>query len=218
MPPPGQIVKKKRIYGVPASRLNPMSSKHASAIPAMKRNIATGLRSVLGDKHPYQMDLAERIPREEIDHHLAFIGRLVPSMTPAGSYRRGAVTSADIDIIVREPIADVVARLQAAGYIHHTFGAGDRKFSGIVRLGKSHARFRHLDIVFTTPRSYPFTLLYFTGPAKANIIMRVKAKRKGLKLNEYGLWRADGALVPGLKTERDIYTALGIEYKEPAAR
>jgi DNA polymerase (family 10) len=61
-------------------------------------------------------------------------------------------------------------------------------------------------------------MLYFTGPARFNILMRIKAKRRGLKLNEYGLWREDGTLTPGLKTERDIFAALNVPYKEPQER
>jgi DNA polymerase/3'-5' exonuclease PolX len=175
----------------------------------------------LPDSHIFAADLTEKIPRAEVARHVAFVSRNVPSAVVAGSYRRGAPESSDIDIIVREPIQDVLKKLIKAGYVYHAFAAGAKKFSGVVRLSGKGAKYRHLDLVFTTPRSYPFALLYFTGPARANIVMRVKAKRRGFKLNEYGLWRMTGptpTLVEGLKTERDIYDALGSEYKEPKNR
>jgi DNA polymerase/3'-5' exonuclease PolX len=169
-------------------------------------------------------DLMLRIPRDEVSAHVAFITKHAPSAMVAGSYRRGAATSSDIDIVLREPIATVVKRLTDAGYVHSTFAMGAKKFSGVVRLPKKGAKYRHLDLVTTTPKSYPFAMLYFTGPAQANVIMRVKAKRQGYRLNEYGLWKigrtaaTPPTLVPGITTEKDIYAALGLPYKEPDAR
>lgn len=176
-----------------------------------------------GGATPWAVDLKQRIPRKEMDLHMTFITNLVPTATPAGSYRRMASSSGDIDVIVRESVAAVVGRLTVAGYIKHQFAMGSKKFNGVVRLPRGYGspsaewKYRHLDIVFTTPRAYPFALMYFTGPAEFNIVMRSIAKRRGLKLNEYGLWR-DTTLVEGLTTERDIFAALGKPYKEPQAR
>ena len=57
-----------------------------------------------------------------------------------------------------------------------------------------------------------------TGPAKYNILMRMIAKKKGFRLNEYGLYdRESGDYVAG-DTERSIFEALGMEYKAPTER
>ena len=57
-----------------------------------------------------------------------------------------------------------------------------------------------------------------TGPAKYNIQMRGQAKRKGFRLNEYGLYnRESGEYVAGT-TERSIFEALGLEYEAPTER
>ena len=212
-----------RPVGVPAPRITlfgvPTKSfdqDPVGFIDRMKKNIERDTKAVRGDgPTPWQDDIRERIPRAEMDAHMAFIAKVVPHMTPAGSYRRGVADSADIDVVVREPIADVVARLVAADYIAHTFGSGTKKFSGVVRLPRG--KYRHLDIVFTTPRCYPFAMLYFTGSARFNILMRLSAKRQGYKLNEYGLWRGL-RLIDNIHTERDIFTQLKLPWREPSMR
>jgi DNA polymerase (family 10) len=48
--------------------------------------------------------------------------------------------------------------------------------------------------------------------------MRVRAKKMGLKLNEYGVFdRNTGAYIAGA-TEADVYQALGKPYKSPDLR
>ena len=58
--------------------------------------------------------------------------------------------------------------------------------------------------------------LYFTGPKAHNIGMRARAKAKGLRLNQNGLFR-DGVRIAS-KTEQDIFDALGETYQEPGER
>jgi DNA polymerase IV len=164
----------------------------------------------------YHNDLSKRIPRAEITNHLEFIKKHVPTAMVAGSYRRGLKISSDIDVLVRESLNVVVERLKAMGYIKAVISAGDKRFIGVVKLPTTTTH-RHIDIVFTTPRAYPFALLYFTGSKKNNILMRITAKRKGLKLNQYGLWKGLD-LVPGIKTERDIFKVLGKAYLPPEDR
>jgi DNA polymerase/3'-5' exonuclease PolX len=162
----------------------------------------------------YHNDIIKKIPRSEIDKHVKFIRNIVPTVDIVGSYRRGSKYSSDIDIVIREPIASAVSKLTEAGYIKAVISSGTKKFSGIVRITKIH---RHIDIIFTTSRSYPFAMLYFTGSAKFNIIMRLNAKRNGWKLNEYGLWNGFISIA-NIKTERDIFNALKIKYVDPENR
>jgi DNA polymerase/3'-5' exonuclease PolX len=164
----------------------------------------------------YHNDLSKAIPRAEIEKHVTLIKKYVSSAIVAGSYRRGAKNSSDIDVIVREPLENVIKKLTDAGYIKGVISAGARKFSGVVKLPSTRTH-RHLDLIFTTPREFPFALLYFTGSKKNNILMRIRAKSKGLKLNQYGLW-ANLNLVQSISTERGIFKALGIIYLNPEDR
>ena len=59
-------------------------------------------------------------------------------------------------------------------------------------------------------------LLAYSTRFGESIGLRVIAKRKGMKLNQYGLFK-DGKRIAG-KTEKEIYHALGREWKSPEKR
>lgn len=75
-----------------------------------------------------------------------------------------------------------------------------------------------VDIYRTDPENFGAMLLFLTGPQEYNIIMRAKAKRQGLLLNQKGLYIRDTREYIAGETEQDIYDALGLEYKEPELR
>lgn len=206
-------------HGQDIMDLNPLNVKSRAIIKKLQKAIKAGESSLTHTQKIiiiHHTDLIKPIPRAEITKHVEFIQTLIPTTMAAGSYRRGEAQSSDIDVVVREPIADVVKKLKNANYIKDTFTQGNKKFSGVVKL-PGHSTHRHIDIVFTTPRSYPFAMLYFTGSKRFNIIMRLKAKKKGLKLNEYGLF--NGLVQTGnIATERDIFKVLDIPYVKPQDR
>ena len=206
----------KPIYGVKSSNI---IYHQSDGISNMIKKVKDGKIKLTNSQRvslTYNHDLIKRIPRNEITDHFEFIQSIIPTAMIAGSYRRGNSNSSDIDIVVRQPISDVVSDLKKVGYIKDTISHGNKKFSGVVKL-KGYKIHRHIDIVFTTPRAYPFTMLYFTGSKKFNIVMRLKAKKKGLKLNEYGLWNGI-VLVGNAKTERDIFKILETPFVHPTSR
>ena len=58
-------------------------------------------------------------------------------------------------------------------------------------------------------------MLFMTGPGKLNIVMRIKAKKRGMKLNQYGLWRDDVLLSD---KEDDIFGLVGMQWMSPYTR
>lgn len=70
---------------------------------------------------------------------------------------------------------------------------------------------RRIDIRFISYDSYPTALLYFTGSSTTNKHMREIAKKKGMKLSEYGLFDKNGKPIK-VSSERDIFYVLGMEY------
>jgi len=76
-----------------------------------------------------------------------------------------------------------------------------------------------VDVRVIPKKSWGAALLYFTGSKSHNIELRTISIRKGLRLNEYGLFKADdeSVLVAG-GTEEEIYSALGMDYIEPELR
>jgi DNA polymerase (family 10) len=70
---------------------------------------------------------------------------------------------------------------------------------------------------------FPFALAYFTGNKEHNIVMRQRAIDRGLRLNEYGLFRSDKetrdpALRVACQTEHDIFAELGLAFVPPEMR
>ena len=79
------------------------------------------------------------------------------------------------------------------------------------------------DLRVVSDAEYPFALAYFTGGKEHNIIMRSRAIQRGLRLNEYGLFKSkeetrDPKLLVTCKTEEDIFENLGLDYIPPELR
>ena len=67
------------------------------------------------------------------------------------------------------------------------------------------------DLFLAAPAERPTALFHLTGPRAFNIRTRAAAKRRGWRLNQYGLWDArTGARVAEFATERDVFAALGV--------
>lgn len=132
----------------------------------------------------------------------------------AGSLRRKKTTIGDIDLLIVDPTDAAWAALAHVNGL--TLDAyGPLKASGWYR---SHRKQIRVDLRRTTADSLGAALEYFTGPAGHNLGMRMKAKKAGYKLNEYGLFRvSDGAKVAGA-TEESIYEVLKHPWKPPEER
>ncbi|HEX4823654.1 MAG TPA: DNA polymerase/3'-5' exonuclease PolX [Candidatus Polarisedimenticolaceae bacterium] len=131
----------------------------------------------------------------------------------AGSARRGAATSKDVDLVAAasDPAPVMEAFLALPG-IDGIVGRGPTKCS--VRLAAGP----NADLRVVTPEAFPFALCYFTGSQAHNIALRGRAQQRGMRLNEYALVReADGSRVP-CSSEAEIYAALGLAYVPPELR
>ena len=79
------------------------------------------------------------------------------------------------------------------------------------------------DLRVVSDAEFPFALAYFTGSKEHNIVMRQRAIQRGLRLNEYGLFRSkeetrDPALLVPCQTEEEIFAQLGLAYIPPELR
>lgn len=125
----------------------------------------------------------------------------------AGSIRRGEKNPRDIDLIV---IPKDKKKLE------EFLKKKGRRMQG----GEHEATFRidgvKVELYYTILEEFGATLLAYSSEAGAGIGLRMIAKRKGLKLNNHGLFRR-GKRIAG-RTEKEIYKALGRPYKSPAER
>jgi DNA polymerase/3'-5' exonuclease PolX len=150
--------------------------------------------------------------------------------TIVGSFRREKNDSGDIDVLLSYPhhenlskkeaeiiFKEIVNEMIKKDYISDVLALGIKKCMAVC----THKdKFRRLDILLTTPDEYPFAILYFTGSDKFNITMRRKALQMGYSLNEYRLIPLDEKIpIPDdLKTEKDIFKFLDIDYLDPKDR
>lgn len=129
-----------------------------------------------------------------------------------GSLRRGVETCGDLDVLVTGAPPAIMDRFLAVPGVERVLGRGETKSS--VRLAGG----LQADLRLVAPESRGAAMQYFTGSKLHNIELRDRAIARGLRLNEYGLFRtADDARVAG-ETEEGIYEALGLPWMPPELR
>lgn len=159
-------------------------------------------------------DLLERIPRSEMLEHKKILN-LKKRGEIVGSFRRKEESSGDIDVMLNmtnEEFEKFIDNLIKKKYINYILAKGDKKMLGICRL--EGGKYRRLDLIRNSPEEYPYMILYFTGSAKFNVAFRQHCLTIGLSLNEHSFTPR----VEGLKTEKDIFKHVGLEFVEPENR
>ncbi|MDQ2947305.1 MAG: helix-hairpin-helix domain-containing protein [Acidobacteriota bacterium] len=149
----------------------------------------------------------------ELIEYLSQTGGL-DQITPAGSLRRGKDTIGDLDLIATgdgaEAALDSFVRHPK---VHEVLGKGANKAS--VRFGLEGLQ---VDLRALPSESYGAAMQYFTGSKEHNVLLRSRALRLGLTLNEYGLFRLDDNTRVAGETEQGIYEALGLPWISPELR
>ena len=187
--------------------------------------------------HP---DLIKKIPRTEAEAMLREFTRIAgtefqkkwrPEFELAGSYPSGKPESKDIDILVSTPLIrdlkdlklhgneltkELSELMTSSGLQVGLYARGESKLLSLLRLDSRHP-VRHVDIRLIPMESMVFGRMYFTSGRDFNQILRLAAKKRGLKLNEFGLYRGSTA-VPNLATEEDIMSAIGVPFVAMAKR
>jgi DNA polymerase (family X) len=153
------------------------------------------------------MDLAEEILDELRDL------RQVRQCDYAGSLRRMAETVGDIDLLVasEEPLA-VMEAFTSMPYVQRVVARGETKSAVLTTKGLQ------VDLRVVEPSVWGAALQYFTGSKAHNVHTREIAVRKGLKLSEYGLFRAKTGKLIVAETEEEVYERLGLPWIPPPLR
>ena len=136
----------------------------------------------------------------------------------AGSLRRGKEVSGDIDFLVSaKDSTDIIEAFTTRDGILSILAAGGTKASVLLEGGIQ------ADLRVVEDSEFASALAYFTGSKEHNIVMRQRAIDRGLRLNEYGLFKStketrDPELRLDCKTEEDIFAALDLTYVPPELR
>lgn len=132
-----------------------------------------------------------------------------------GSIRRGKATCKDADIVVKAEPKDHAR-------IHKTFvEMGEMLVSGETKstiVAEGYSQKMQCDCWTVSPVEWGSSIAYATGSKIHNMQLRALSRRKGMKLNEKGIWRRHDMKRLGGEHERDIYDVLGIPYVEPQDR
>ena len=139
----------------------------------------------------------------------------------AGSLRRSKETIGDIDILIgakEEFISDLFDVFTTHERVTEILGRGDTKSSVRTKEG------RQVDLRIVKPENFAAALMYFTGSKEHNVVMRSRARQRGLSLNEYGLFKlnsdgeTDWDTPQPFESESDIYKQLGLNWVPPELR
>lgn len=148
-----------------------------------------------------------------LSHAAAVAAELAPLVggTPAGSLRRGKETVGDLDILSTDPGA--IERFLAHPSVHDVMAHGETKASA--RFGPEGLQ---VDVRVIPQESFGAALQYFTGSKEHNVVLRQRALKMGLTLNEYGLFTLEGQRRVAGETEEGVYEALGLAWIPPELR
>jgi DNA polymerase (family 10) len=174
-----------------------------------EHNILQAIEFVKSSKGRFLLGVILPIVREII----ARLSKLpqVNEISAAGSVRRMKETIGDIDILITSSEPDkVMDFFTAMPEVVKIWAKGPSKSSVRLRGGFD------CDLRVVKKESFGAALQYFTGSKDHNILTRRIAIQKGLKLNEYGVFKK-GKRIAG-RTEKEVYQSIGLPYIEPEIR
>ena len=135
----------------------------------------------------------------------------VEEVMPAGSLRRGRETVGDLDLLVTgQNHAGIADHFVKYSDIAQLLAKGEDKVS--VKLQND----LQVDVRLLECEAYGAALQYFTGSKEHNVALRERAKKRGWKLSEYGLFQGEKALAR--RTEEEIYAKLDLPWIPPELR
>lgn len=193
-------------------------------------------------------DFQQRIPRAEVALHGDIVRAAVQSIDPGmevmvtGSYRRGAADCGDIDLLVTKPtgtleyirtvlLDTVVPTLTRKSFLKVSLATTSRsdgsKWHGASALPDNDV-WRRIDLLFVPGSEIGAALLYFTGNDIFNRSLRLLARKKGMRLNQRGLYKdvlrgpdqvkvTSGSLLES-RDEKRIFEILGVPWRPPEHR
>ncbi len=172
-------------------------------------NILQGVEAHLKRPGRYKLAIAAQYAHAFADYlsRSAGVGRVAL----AGSFRRMRETVGDLDILATAAApALVMQRFTTYPEVKQVLSRGETRASVVLHAGIQ------VDLRVVAEECYGAALHYFTGSKSHNIALRKLGQVRGLKINEYGVFR--GAKRIAGETEESVYAAVGLPYIPPELR
>ena len=177
--------------------------------PKIEALVLEGLAQLAAAGKRFKLVTVEPVAESLLQHLKAVPG--VDQVIVAGSYRRRKETVGDLDVLVTcEAAFRVLDAFVSYEDVSKVLARGDTKSSVVLRHGLQ------VDLRVVPQESYGAALTYFTGSKAHNIAIRHLGVQRGLKINEYGVFKGE-ARVAG-RTEAEVYAAVDLPYIEPELR
>jgi DNA polymerase (family 10) len=170
------------------------AKKEALMLRAIEERVRVAGRRLIAEAHDTAAALVASLREAAPGAAIAMVGSL----------RRGCETCGDLDILAAGAPASIMDAFTGYRLVERVLAHGETK-SSVLLWGGFQA-----DLRLVPAESAGAALQYFTGSKSHNIALRDRAIQRGMKLNEYGLYRVDDdGLVAG-ETEEGVYEALGL--------
>jgi DNA polymerase IV len=234
------------IYGVGFAQASKWIAQGHRSLDDLRKKVDLTKNQQIGVEH-YE-DFLQRIPRAEVEAHGEVVRKSIHKVDPsvhaiiAGSYRRGASNSGDIDLLITKPgssldeirslmIDTVIPELSQQGFLKtslaSSFRSDSTKWHGASALPGDKI-WRRIDLLFVPWDEIGAALIYFTGNDIFNRSLRLLASKKGMCLNQRGLFEDvlrgpnrvkmnAGRLLEG-HDEKRIFELLGVPWRPPEHR
>jgi len=177
-----------------------------------EENILRGIKLYRTSKARILLGRAQPLVEEVIAELKNKASSWIERISPAGSLRRSKETIGDIDILVSStnsgPIINIFTQLS---FVKEILAKGETKSSILTTQGLQ------MDLRVVLPDSFGAALQYFTGSKSHNINLRERAIKRGLKINEYGVFTQKGKKLAG-KNEEEVYASLDLSLIPPELR
>ena len=191
------------------------------------KNPNLSFQSKIGLKYYYE--LSKRIPREDIEYAEPMLRSVLHSIDKdakfcvCGSYRRLAMDSGDIDILIsskkftsKELLKKYIYALRQKNFITDDLSKDiEKTYMGVALIKGVH---RRIDIKFIPPKNWGTGVVHYTGSDNFNKAMRAKAREMGYTLSEYRMKELISGDEIEFDTEKAVFDFLGLDYLPPEKR
>ena len=177
--------------------------------PKTEQQILEAIQARVTQAHRFKLVEAAQYAEALLKFLAACSG--VSQAIAAGSFRRMRETVGDLDILVTARTdSPVMQRFVEYEEVKEVLASVPTRASVVLKSGLQ------VDLRVVAPESFGAALVYFTGSKAHNIALRRLAQERGLKINEYGVFRGQERIAG--ETEESVYRSVGLDPIPPELR